>query len=191
MQAAVDPQVEEPAHDATSRHDQHAEQRHRRVHRAKAESGVQEDQQRTSDAENHVDDEPPLHLAQALHEAEVLPERVREKQQHHHAARHAHPVADVVARTVVAHAGKAPDANDEQRQQNIQRDVAEQAQLLLRGCGRGGDRFDRSGGQCRHGSGGSEEELIRVDELLQRLRNATSGIPEIAGLQGNFSHFVR
>jgi hypothetical protein len=135
-------QVDEPADHAAAGHQQHAVQSHRGIERADLERRVDQDQQRPADAHDHVGEEPPLHLAQAVQRPHVLAQRIAEQRQHHHAAGHTQPVADVVARLEVTLTREQPGAADERADQQIDPEIARRvmprARLRLRGGGHGG-----------------------------------------------------
>ena len=85
---------------------------------------MHQDQPGAADAEAQVEPEPPLDLAPALHEAQVLAHRIGEQHQHHRAARHADPVAGVVAGLEQLQLGDLPGRGDQAGQQQVQQQVA-------------------------------------------------------------------
>jgi hypothetical protein len=168
VQAAVDTHMDEPADDAAGDDDDHAVERHAGIERADVKARVHEDQPRPADAEKQVDPEPPLHFAQAPHEAHVFAQRVAEQRQHHRAAGHGDPVAQVVVGLEQLQLGELPGRRDEQGKQRIEQDVAParvlttlRLRLLRRGRRvrrhgsarrRAPPRLDRRGGRTRWGN---------------------------------------
>ena len=123
IEPTVDTHVDEPADDAAEHDDHHAVERHAGVEGTDPEGRVDEDQPRPDDTHRQMEPEPPLHLAEPAHELEVLAQRIDEQHQHHGAADHGDPVAEIVAGFKQFQLGDLPGRNDEGDEQRIDVEV--------------------------------------------------------------------
>ncbi len=102
VQMRVQARIDVAPHHAASGDDQHADERNVAVGRAEAEVRVEQHQQRTHDAEHHVNLEPGGNPAEPAQPGEALARRIDQEQQHHRAADDSEPIAEAALRRDVA-----------------------------------------------------------------------------------------
>src|SRR3569623_2134011 len=115
IESMVDTRIDEATDDAAHCDQRHAGQRNSSIVRAYVKTRMREDEQWAQDPQCHVQGKPVFGRSKAMHETEMLAQRVQKQQQHHDAAGQAEVITHTRSSGETTPAPDRPGARNEHR----------------------------------------------------------------------------